>query len=47
MTTAECHHYLDSFDTGLIDDYPAVLAFQWYQAFKRFLDLARALHFLG
>ena len=27
MTTAECHHRLDSFDTGVIHDYPAVRRF--------------------
>jgi hypothetical protein len=27
MTTAECHHRLDSFNTGLIPDYPAVRRF--------------------
>jgi hypothetical protein len=27
MTTAECHHCLDSLDTGLIRDYPAVRRF--------------------
>jgi hypothetical protein len=30
MTTAECHHRFDSFDTGLIRDYPSHSAFQWY-----------------
>jgi hypothetical protein len=27
MTTAECHHRLDSFDTELTRDYPAVRRF--------------------
>jgi hypothetical protein len=27
MMTAECHHRLDSFDTGLIHDSPAVWRF--------------------
>jgi hypothetical protein len=27
MTTAECHHRFDSFDTGLIRDYPPIRRF--------------------
>jgi hypothetical protein len=45
MTTAECHHRFDSFDTGLISDYPAVSAFQWYQAFERFNRLGMGVAF--
>ena len=27
MTMAECHHRLDSFDTSLMHDYPALRSF--------------------
>jgi hypothetical protein len=46
MTTAECHHRLDSFDTGLIHDSPAVLRFNGIKCLNDFLDLAFGLRFL-